>query len=64
MSNIVHRLRSLLELTTHLTVRTDDNHASPDKTITASIQTLVRFLAPYPIKRHNPLTVYYPRLIL
>lgn len=64
ISNIEHRLRSLLELTIHLTARTDDNHASPDEAITAPIQTPVRFIAPYQIKRHNPPIVYYPRLIL
>ena len=61
-------LRSLRDLTQHLTTRADDNHAPPVSTITISLsleplircQVLVRFFALLRIKPHAPPLVRAP----
>ena len=68
VSNISQGLRSLRDLTQHLTTRADDNHAPP-VTLIASIlslglrrgcQGLVRFFALLRIKPHTPPLVRAP----
>ena len=68
VSNISQGLRSLRDLTQHLTTRADDNHAPPVSLITSDIslylckgcQGLVRFFALLRIKPHAPPLVRVP----
>ena len=68
VSNISQGLRSLRDLTQHLTTRADDNHAPPVSRITSTLslelcrvcQGLVRFFALRRIKQHNPPLVRGP----
>ena len=69
VSNISQGLRSLRDLTQHLTTRADDNHAPPVSDcasthgISAALpgcQDLVRFFALLRIKPHAPLLVRAP----
>ena len=62
-------LRSLWDLTRHLTARADDNHAAPPRRprkertfqrASAGVQTRVRFLAYHRIKPHVPPLVRAP----
>ena len=67
-SNISRGLRSLPDLTEHLTTRADDNHAPPVWTVTSNLslslrvlcQGLVRFFALLRIKPHTPPLVRAP----
>ena len=66
--NMRQGLRSLRDLTQHLTTRADDNHAPPVFSITISLslgpldrcQDLVRFFALLRIKPHAPPLVRAP----
>ena len=67
--NMEQGLRSLRDLTQHLTTRADDNHAPPvavsrrkSSSLSRSLlcQALVRFFALLRIKPHNPLLVRAP----
>ncbi len=66
--NIQQGLRSLRDLTQHLTTRADDSHAPPViapfghgvSTASLSCQALVRFFALLRIKPHAPLLVRAP----
>ena len=68
VSNISQGLRSLRDLTQHLTTRADDNHAPPVTLITSTVslqlrkgcQGLVRFFALLRIKPHTPPLVRAP----
>ena len=68
VSNISQGLRSLRDLTQHLTTRADDNHAPPVSLLTSDIslylckgcQGLVRFFALLRIKPHTPPLVRAP----
>ena len=68
VSNISQGLRSLRDLTQHLTTRADDNHAPPVSLITSTVslqlckgcQGLVRFFALRRIKPHTPPLVRAP----
>ena len=68
VSNISQGLRSLRDLTQHLTTRADDNHAPPVSLITSLLspgfrkgcQGLVRFFALRRIKPHTPPLVRAP----
>ena len=68
VSNISQGLRSLRDLTQHLTTRADDNHAPPVSLIASDIslylckgcQGLVRFFALLRIKPHTPPLVRAP----
>ena len=68
VSNISKGLRSLRDLTQHLTTRADDNHAPPVFSIAISpslepldrCQDLVRFFALLRIKPHAPPLVRAP----
>ena len=69
-SNISQGLRSLRDLTQHLTTRADDNHAPPVTEVseekglsldrTSGCQALVRFFALLRIKPHTPPLVRAP----
>ena len=69
-SNISQGLRSLRDLTQHLTTRADDNHAPPvtevseEKDLSLGLasgcQALVRFFALLRIKPHTPPLVRAP----
>ena len=67
-SNISQGLRSLRDLTQHLTTRADDNHAPPVTGIASGVslrpcpgcQGLVRFFALLRIKPHTPPLVRAP----
>ena len=68
--NMGQGLRSLRDLTQHLTTRADDNHAPPVTTVpegkalflkrSVGCQALVRFFAYLRIKQHAPLLVRVP----
>src|SRR5699024_629678 len=67
--NIERGLRSLRDLTQHLTTRADDNHAPPVHqpqrehlfpSVSGVCQTLVRFFALHRIKPHAPPLVRAP----
>ena len=67
--NIGRGLRSLRDLTQHLTTRADDSHAPPVYKLlrgnpfldfTSTCQALVRFFALLRIKQHAPLLVRAP----
>ncbi len=70
VSNRQQGLRSLRDLTQHLTTRADDNHAAPVYTLfdradqslehSCTCQTQVRFLAYHRIKPHAPPLVRAP----
>ena len=70
VSNISQGLRSLRDLTQHLTTRADDNHAPPVSEFPeghpshyagfSGCQDLVRFFALRRIKPHTPLLVRAP----
>ncbi len=72
VSNISQGLRSLQDLTQHLTTRANDNHAPPVSLVTSDIslylckgcQGLVRFLALLRIKPHTPPLVRAPSIPL